>query len=189
MNEEGQAIQLVERARQGDQEAFAQLVERYWAPLLSLARSIVGPGASEDAVQEGWIQAWRKLADLRDVWAFQLWLRQIVVRICLRMLGRRRRWVPLEQATGIPNPVPPCDPETGLDVQRLLSSLAPRQRAVMHLTVVEGRTDQEIAQILKIRPSSVRSHRRRARQSLARSLQERSREDHATFRRSSARPA
>jgi DNA-directed RNA polymerase specialized sigma24 family protein len=54
---------------------------------------------------------------------------------------------------------------------KLLSRLAPRQRAVLHLTVVEGMTDAEIAPLLAITPASVRAHRRRARESAARLLQ------------------
>ena len=49
---------------------------------------------------------------------------------------------------------------------RLLAALAPRQRAVMHLTVIEGMSDGEIGRSLGITPGSVRAHRRRARQRL-----------------------
>ena len=59
------------------------------------------------------------------------------------------------------------DPGCELDLERLLAGLAPRQRAVMHLSVVEGRTDTEIAERMAITAASVRSHRRRARQRLS----------------------
>jgi RNA polymerase sigma-70 factor (ECF subfamily) len=51
-------------------------------------------------------------------------------------------------------------------VERTLRRLAPRQRAVMHLTIVEGMSDAEIGRMLGIDPASVRSHRRRARERL-----------------------
>ena len=56
--------------------------------------------------------------------------------------------------------------EESIDVGRLLRRLAPRQRAVLHLTAVEGLTDSEIASVLDITPSSVRVHRLRARKRL-----------------------
>ena len=52
------------------------------------------------------------------------------------------------------------------DLERLLAKLAPRQRAVLHLTVVEGLSDSEIAEILGIAGSSVRVHRLRGRRHL-----------------------
>jgi RNA polymerase sigma factor (sigma-70 family) len=56
------------------------------------------------------------------------------------------------------------EPEQGLIVWQILSRLPPRQRAVLHLTVVEGMTDVEIGAVLGITAGSVRAHRRRARE-------------------------
>ena len=52
------------------------------------------------------------------------------------------------------------------EVERILKMLAPRQRAVMHLTVVEGMSDSEIGSVMGIDAASVRSHRRRAKERL-----------------------
>lgn len=54
-----------------------------------------------------------------------------------------------------------------IDVSRLLARLAPKQRAVLHLTTIEGFSDSEIAWVLGISSSSVRVHRLRARRRLA----------------------
>jgi DNA-directed RNA polymerase specialized sigma24 family protein len=63
------------------------------------------------------------------------------------------------------------DRENALDAERLLAALPPRQRAVMHLTVIEGLTDSEIGDVMKLRPGSVRAHRRRAREFLSRRIE------------------
>ena len=68
----------------------------------------------------------------------------------------------------VPEPAVSGNPGAAVDVWRLLERLAPRQRAVLHLTVVEGMTDTEIGEALGIAAGSVRSHRRRARQSIER---------------------
>ena len=57
--------------------------------------------------------------------------------------------------------------DSRIDIGRLLFRLAPKQRAVLHLTAIEGYTDREIAEILGIASSSVRVHRLRARRRLA----------------------
>ncbi len=85
------------RAREGDREAFAGLVERHWARLVRLARSMVGDAEAEDTVQEVLILAWRKLGTLRDVDAFSGWLTRIVSRLCLRTARGAQRLVPLER--------------------------------------------------------------------------------------------
>jgi RNA polymerase sigma-70 factor (ECF subfamily) len=160
--------ELVRAAREGDREAFGVLVERAWARLVRLARSVVGELEAEDAVQEALVVAWTRLASLADPERFDAWVSRIVFRRCLRLARRQRGRVTLE---GLPEPAAQVDPAAGLAVWQVLARLAPRQRAVLHLTVVEGMTDAEIAPLLAITPASVRAHRRRARESVARILQ------------------
>lgn len=148
----------------GDQGAFADLVERHWSALVGLARSIVGDSAAEDAVQDALILAWRKLGSLRQATAFSTWLKRIVLNQCLRS---QRRWLGFLSISDIQEPVFETDPDAELDLARCLESLAPRQRAVMYLTLIEGQSDGEIAALMQISAASVRSHRRRARQRLS----------------------
>ena len=57
---------LVRRAAGGDHAAFATLTETHWAPLVGLARSVVGESTAEDVVQDALVTAWSKLSSLRD---------------------------------------------------------------------------------------------------------------------------
>lgn len=164
--------ELVRRATQGDAAAFGQLVERHWARLVRLARSVVGETDAEDVVQDGLLRAWRKLSQLTEPSAFGGWVSRVVIRLCLRRARSRR--TTLSSLDASPEPQTRSNPEAAIDVGRLLASLPPKQRAVMHLTVVEGMTDSEIAPLLGIVPSSVRAHRRRARERLARHYSRRS---------------
>ena len=160
--------ELVHRAAAGDDLAFAILAEERWAPLVRLARSVVGDGEAEDAVQDGLVVAWRKLPSLRDATAFESWLGRVVLRVCLRRCRRRRLTLALDE---VAEPAAAPAAEDATEVGRLLAALAPRQRAVLHLTAVEGRSDGEIAGLLGITAASVRSHRRRARERLSRLLE------------------
>ena len=164
--------EIVEGAVAGSQEDFAELVERSWSRLVGVARSIIGDGQAEDVVQDALVHAWQSLSSLRTPSAFPSWITRVVVRACLRQ-RRRPRPVPLEAVTESRDE-PRIDPRSragsGFDVARLLGALAPRQRAVLHLTVALGMSDREIGEVMDIAPASVRAHRRRAREALARLL-------------------
>lgn len=157
----------VRRAQAGDPEAFGRLVVACWSDLVRLARSVVGDAEAEDAVQDGLIAAWDGLRGLQDPARFQSWATRIVFRRCLR----RTRWQRLRVALATlreRGSRPALESE--LTLWQLLSSLAPRQRAVLHMTVVEGMSDAEIGEALGLQPGSVRAHRRRAREALSRRL-------------------
>jgi RNA polymerase sigma-70 factor (ECF subfamily) len=160
---------LVRRAQGGDVGAFSSLVERHWTSMVRFARSIVGEAESEDCVQDALIAAWEKMSGLRQPDAFTPWLLRIVARRSFRRARGSRRWVSLVAAG---NPANPHSSRgtSSVEVEQVLSKLAPRQRAVMHLTVIEEMTDSEIAEALGITAASVRSHRRRAREALNRVL-------------------
>src|SRR6478735_11805536 len=83
---------LVERAKRGDHDAFEALAGPLVSRLDAAARLILrDPELARDAVQEGFIRAWRNLPALRDADRFDAWLRQLVVHSCIDITRRRRR--------------------------------------------------------------------------------------------------
>lgn len=158
---------LVPRAAAGDRAAFASLVEAHWQRWVSLARSVAGEAEAEDLVQDTLIHLWPRLGELREASAFAGWVTRALLRRALRWRRRLLGWLPLSAA---PEPRTAGPDTAGIDAERLLRQLAPRQRAVLHLTVVEGLSDSEIGRLLDIAPASVRAHRRRAREALGRHL-------------------
>ena len=149
---------------EGDREAFSDLAAAHWRRLLGLARSIVADLEAEDVVQEALIKAWQKLGSLREAGAFAAWLTRIVANTAVAKARRRRFFEPID---GVAVAAVEAPLNVQIDVGRLLLRLAPRQRAVLHLTAVEGYTDREISEALGISSSSVRVHRLRARKRLA----------------------
>jgi RNA polymerase sigma-70 factor (ECF subfamily) len=164
---------LVLRAQNGDVAAFSCLVERHWIRLVRYARSVVGEAEAEDCVQDGLVLAWTKLAALRQPDAFRAWVLRTISRLAFRRARSSARRVSIDEAADAQDPASAIGPET-VDVEAILSVLAPRQRAVMHLTVIENMSDSEISSALGLAAASVRSHRRRAREMLFRVLRPRS---------------
>jgi len=160
---------LIRLAQEGDKEAFSTIVEEYWVRLVRFSRSIVGDADAEDVVQDVLIIAWRKLPGLRAPDAFAAWLYRIASHACLRRARSRPRILPLSAALEREDSHGSRAVEE-FDVKRVLTALPPRQRAVMHLTLIEGMSDSEIGCVLAIEAASVRSHRRRARETLRRLL-------------------
>lgn len=159
---------LAVRARAGDREAFGDLVERFWPELVALARAVLGTDAdAEDQVQDALVHAWKRLWTLRRPESFGAWIRRIVTRRCLTWARRLPRSG--EAAEPAVDDPPASD---RVDAGRLLAALAPRQRAALYLTWIEGCTDREAGRILGLRPSTVRVHRFRGLERLRQKVEE-----------------
>lgn len=84
---------LVERARSGDQEAFADLVHQVSDTLFGVARRILrDQGLAEDVLQNALVTIWRKLPGLRDADSFEGWSFRILVHACYAAVPQNRRW-------------------------------------------------------------------------------------------------
>jgi RNA polymerase sigma-70 factor (ECF subfamily) len=83
---------LVERAREGDHDAFTKLVDLTLPRLDAAARLILRDRElARDAVQDTLIRAWRDFRGLRDPDRFDAWLHRLMVNACLDLTRRRRR--------------------------------------------------------------------------------------------------
>lgn len=146
--------ELVERARRGDHDAFAELVRGTIARLDSAARLILRDGElARDAVQETMIRAWRDLPGLRDPDRFDAWLQRLLANACLDLVRRRKRRVIEVELTPIDAPST-VDIATGLADRQLLdqalAGLAPGHRAVVALHYLLGMPLPEVAASLGI---------------------------------------
>ena len=85
-------IELVERARAGDHDAFSVLVRASTPRLYGAAKLILrDPDRAQDAVQEALVLAWRHVRALRDPQAWDAWLYRLTVRACYRLAQTNRR--------------------------------------------------------------------------------------------------
>ena len=83
--------EVVARAQRKDASAFAMLIDRHERAALSVAYGVLGDAnAAGDAVQEGFVRAWDRLADLKEPGRFGPWLCGIVRNLAIDQLRRCR---------------------------------------------------------------------------------------------------
>ena len=107
---------FVERAKNGDMDAFSQLV-RASAPRLRGVTNLIlrDSGRAEDALQDALLLAWRDLRGLRDPDAWDAWLRRLTVRACYKVAKKDRRRTQVEQHVTL-DPRSARTPDTSADV-------------------------------------------------------------------------
>jgi RNA polymerase sigma-70 factor, ECF subfamily len=145
---------LVERARRGDHDAFASLIDVHLARLDAAARLILrDPELARDAVQEALIRAWRDLPGLRDPDRFEAWLHRLTINACLDLIRRRKRRVIEVELLVIDTPAMHDVAGALADRQLLdqaLAGLSPGHRAVVALHYLLGMSLPEAAASLGI---------------------------------------
>jgi RNA polymerase sigma-70 factor (ECF subfamily) len=153
----------------GDEARFRVLYRRHTPALFRLALRLSG-GASadaEDAVQETWIRAGRRLASFRGDSAFRTWLSGILVNRC-RETRRERARETDAAVDDEPCTAPPAAER--IDLERALAALAPGYREVLVLHDVEGYTHEEIAGLLGVDAGTSKSQLSRARRAMRAAL-------------------
>jgi len=159
--------QLVRRVQEGDREAFGELVDRYRDMVYGLGYHLTGEfEAARDLAQEAFIQAYLRLAQLRDPEKFAGWLRHIVLNVH-RSQRRRREVVTValeaEAQPPIANPEPS---EIEAVVREALSRLREPERLALTLHYINGYSHAEIGGFLGVRRETVKTRLARARQHL-----------------------
>ncbi|MGR8012093.1 RNA polymerase sigma factor [Streptomyces hypolithicus] len=173
MPDEDDAL-LAVRAREGDEQAFEVLVRRHGPVLLQLGVRMLGDRTeAEDAVQDAFVSAWRRLPEYRGEAAFRTWMYRIVTNRCLNLMRSRR---PVTDLDAVPEPATPEHTgsparaaEAGAALQELslaLAQLSPEQRACWVLREMHGLPYEEIADAVGISHQAVRGRIFRARRSL-----------------------
>jgi len=154
-------VALVERARAGDEEAFASLARGAGDRLLAIAFRILRDlGHAEDAVQQTLVLAWRELPALRDAERFDAWLHRLLVNACYREARTGRRWASNVRVLLIDEPERSDDYLSVVQrdqLERGFRRLPPEQRAIFVFHHHLGLTLAEIADQLGIPLGTVKS--------------------------------
>jgi RNA polymerase sigma-70 factor (ECF subfamily) len=173
---------LVDRARQGDPDAFGALVCRHEGHLYRFVyRFVTNDDDTRDVLQQVYIKAFRALPRARPDLNLAPWLRRIAANVSLDLLRRRKRRPeePLDvsgSAALLQHTDPDSDPErhalrqeTRRAVQQALAALSPRHRAALTLHEFDGLSCGEIAERAGLSRAGVKSLLFRARNEFRRS--------------------
>jgi len=172
----------IEAARKGDKAAFGCLVEAYQTPIYNLTyRMLHNQAEAEEAAQEAFIRAYRYLDSYDPGRPFSSWLFSIASHYCIDRLRRRRiDWLPLKEeiaepvrlASVSPNPeTVATDRDREAWIQELMKVLSPTDRAALTLHYWYDCSYKEIAEVLDLTVSAVKSRLYRARRSLAEQME------------------
>ena len=165
---------LVDLARRGDEEAFADLARAVGDRLMAIAfRILRDVDRAEDAVQQALMTAWRELPSLRDDDRFDAWLRRILVHACYAEAKRRRTWAANIRILPTDGPAARDDTSTVVlrdQLERGFRRLSPEQAAIFVLHHYVGLSLPEIAEELGLPLGTVKSRMHYARKILRAAL-------------------
>jgi len=167
--------QLVKASQQGEQDAFALLVQRHQRRVFNLGyRMLQDYEEASEISQEAFLAAWRGLPSFRGEALFSTWLYRITYHCCLRQLERRKREKALQAAVQEEKMLEGMNKEKQAEdiierhdwqtvVREHLEKLPARYRIVLILRHLQDMTYEEMADILTMPIGTIKTHLFRAR--------------------------
>ena len=175
--EENEEIQLVQRARDGDREAFKELVETYQRKVYGICIGMLkDPDDSMDVSQEVFIKVYRYLDKFNQESSFYTWLYRITVNKCIDFIRKQKRKREVDyndellregNVAGDDELLPSrlgIHPDKVYGRKELrekmleaLKTLSEKHRTILVLREVEGLSYEEIADVLQVSKGTVMS--------------------------------
>lgn len=172
---------LIDKCRDKDRSAQFEIYGLYYRAMYNTSlRMVKDPDEAEDIMQESFLSAFEKIETYSGTVSFGAWLKKIVINRSLDSLKKRRLSFEILDEGAIP------EQDEGIynddlsdrieEIRETIMRLPDGFRLVLTLYLLEGYDHEEIAQILKITPSTSRSQLTRARQKLVVMLKKKSHE-------------
>jgi RNA polymerase sigma-70 factor (ECF subfamily) len=178
---EREDAQLVTASKNGDQDAFSLLVQRYQRRVFNLVfRMLQNYEEASEITQETFFAAWQGLRSFRGEARFSTWLYRIAYNCALKQLELRKRDQALNQALQSEQALETADEghtahlailDNQEMVQEQLSQLPPKYRIVLILRHLQDMTYEEMAEVLVMPVGTIKTHLFRARNLLKERLQ------------------
>jgi RNA polymerase sigma factor (sigma-70 family) len=172
-------LDLIEGCKRGDPRSYKLLYDQYSKAMFNTSLRILNSAAdAEDVLQEAFLDAFRNLDKFEKRSSFGAWLKQIVVNKSINLLRKRKvDIIDMEKVSG-----EDIAEEKGIDekemqwqVKQVMDSikmLPHGYRTVLSLYLLEGYDHEEIADILQVAESTVRTQYMRAKQKLLGMMQQ-----------------
>lgn len=163
-------LELVNKTKSGDPEAFSELVRRHQHIIYNVAYRFMRDSAlAEDMAQEAFLKAYRLLHGFRGDCSFSTWMYRVTCSVCLTELSRRKKrgeveFMPHHDGEHAVQPDETCDlPE---HIRRCVKLLPDRYATIITLYYLKGVSYDEIAQVMEIPMGTLKTWMFRARKQL-----------------------
>ncbi|BBF42591.1 RNA polymerase sigma-70 factor, ECF subfamily [Lachnospiraceae bacterium KM106-2] len=155
-------MELVIRAKKGEKEAFNSLYALVYEKLYKLAYYVLqNEQDAMDVLGDAMLNVYESIGQLRKEEACYGWMCKILINECNKKIRHyKRREVPLELVEELPDRI--ADVEGAADVKEALRKLSYEERLIVIMSAVEGYKGDEIARMLHLKHSTVRSKYRRS---------------------------
>ena len=153
---------LVERFRGGESAAFDALVRRYQRPIYWLALRYVGNDAdAKDVAQRALVQAFTRVAELRNQQSFRAWVYRIAANLALNVVRDRKPQAPLVDDVAValvrePLVEPMIEVERQRRLREAVTRLPPKQRLVVELRVFQELPFAAVAEVAECSEDSAK---------------------------------
>ena len=183
-------IDIIKRCKQGDRDAFNELVTEYQSRVVNIAYGMLSDSDDAlDAAQEVFIRVYRGIGEFREKSSFTTWLYRITSNVCADMLRKRQksgRVISIDQGnedSGVEMVMNVRDtaptPEESVEiteqhkaVREAMAEIKDEYREVLTLFDVQEMSYKDVSEILKVPEGTVKSRLNRARAALKKILSE-----------------
>jgi RNA polymerase sigma factor (sigma-70 family) len=163
-------VTLVERARGGDRMAFATLIERHQGRTYAIAVSVCRDrDDARDVVQDAFVLGYQRLDSCREPAAFGAWIARIAVNLAKNQHRTRARRTARDDRYARREPTVTANLDDGVISRQdtavalhALERLHERDRAILGARFLAGLSESEAANVLGVRPGTVKSRTSRA---------------------------
>ena len=166
--------QIAERCQQGDQQAFGQLYTLTYDKLRKVCRQYISNKDDvDDVLHDAYYLIFTKINTLNNVSKVEAWMQKVVQNVALTYLQERKKQsaVSLDSVKeSVVLPASVTSAEIYEEIMARLAQLPSSYRRVFRLSVLEGMTHQQIAELLNIDPHTSSAQLFRAKKMLRRSL-------------------
>lgn len=155
-------LTLVKKAMRGDKEAFLALMDKHSDSMLRIAHGYLSQDADiADAIQDTILDAYEHLSSLKEPRYFKTWLIRILLNNCNHIYNKNKNYIPLEEISeNLSDETQEIDTPL-FRFHELLNCVSDENRLCFQLYYGEELTTKEIADILHINESTIRSRMHR----------------------------
>jgi len=155
---------LLKKIAEGDQQAFARLVDEYWNNIYTQALAYTrSTQLAEESTQDIFVKIWNSRAGLRDLDDFENFLFIVARNVIISVLRKKRSLYVGEPATSIAESEPSPDQQLAYKesydiIRKGIDLMPPQRKQVFRLSRLEGMSHEEISRRLGISKNTIKEH-------------------------------